>query len=146
MRATFVPAAERRPAIPPWGLALAGLVLALIGGATIADGASAGRVWILLLFAPVIEETLFRAGLQEALLQRGHAPWIANLLTALAVGLAHVAVHRTPEALAVIVPALAIGAIYAARRRLRPCIALHAAMNAVWICWGLGQASIVLGF
>jgi hypothetical protein len=35
--------------------------------------------------------------------------------------------------IAVIAPALLIGAAYSRRRRVRECVALHAAMNALWL-------------
>ena len=146
MRATFVPIGGTPPGTRPWGFAIAGLLLAVIGGAAIAQGASPGRVWILLLLAPVLEEALFRAGLQEALLRIGQAPWAANVLTAIAFGLAHAAMHGSPAAFAVTVPALAIGMVYGRRRRLSPCIALHAAMNAAWIGWSLGQPAFAFSF
>jgi membrane protease YdiL (CAAX protease family) len=34
-------------------------------------------------------------------------------------------------------PALAIGWIYQRTRRVAPCVALHAAMNALWMSWEL---------
>lgn len=88
---------------------------------------------VLLLAAPLLEEAVFRAGLHEALLRHGGAAWLANGLTALAFGAAHVAARGDAAALAVVAPALAIGWVYSRWRRLRWCVALHAAMNAAWL-------------
>jgi membrane protease YdiL (CAAX protease family) len=91
------------------------------------------RLWMLLLVAPLAEEAVFRAGLQEVLLRRWQAPLAANLWTALTFGLAHALVRADPGALAVAAPALLIGWVYGRTRRLRDCVALHAAMNALWL-------------
>lgn len=88
------------------------------------------RLATLLLIAPLAEETLFRAGLQEALLRRGRPRWLANGLTAAAFALAHALAWGEIAAVAVAAPALALGACYGRWRRLRWCIALHALMNA----------------
>ena len=87
--------------------------------------------FVLLIAAPVLEESLFRAGLHEALLRRGGAGWLANGLTAAAFGLTHVLVRGDVAAFAVALPALAIGLVYSRWRRVRWCIALHATMNAI---------------
>ena len=84
-----------------------------------------------------VKEALFRAGLQEFLLRRRAAPWLANGLTALAFGLAHAGWRGESAALAVIAPALLLGLVYGRTRRLLPCVLLHAAMNAVWLAWSL---------
>ena len=118
---------------PPWRTVamFAAAVLAVVAAAS-AD-APAHRLWMLLVLAPLAEEALFRAGLQEALLRRWHAPRSANLVTALVFGIAHALVRSDPAALVVVVPALLIGALYGRTRRLRDCVALHAAMNAIWL-------------
>jgi len=105
-------------------------VAALIG---VGAGASPARLAVLLLIAPLAEEAVFRAGLQEAMLQRGASGLMANLLCALAFAVSHAAVRDDPAALAVALPALLIGAVYQRWRRLRPCVLLHAALNAAWI-------------
>lgn len=46
---------------------------------------------------------------------------------------AHVAVSGNPRRIAVVLPGLAIGAVYARTGRVRDCVALHAAMNAAWL-------------
>lgn len=115
--------------------------LALAGFATMAWALHAGVAWprlaVLLVAAPLVEETVFRAGLQERLLRARLAPWQANALTALAFGAAHVLAQGRVDGLAVMLPALFVGALYARGRRLAPCVACHAAMNAAWLAWGL---------
>jgi membrane protease YdiL (CAAX protease family) len=121
----------------PWQLgAAAGLML--IGLAAMSAGVAAPRVVVLLVLAPVAEEVVFRAGLHEMLLRRLRSPWTANAATALAFALAHALLHGDPAALGVALPALLVGAVYARTRRLGPCVALHAVMNAAWLVWGLG--------
>jgi membrane protease YdiL (CAAX protease family) len=100
------------------------------------------RVFTLLLFAPLTEEIVFRAGLHEALLRRGWAALQANLATALAFGAVHMAVQFDPGAWAVALPALLMGALYQRTRRVWPCVVLHAVMNAAWL--GRGLASTLL--
>ena len=123
-----------------WGDGVAGVALLLLAGVGVAAahaGAGTQRLWVLLVLAPLIEEAVFRAGLQEALLRRWNAPLWANVFTALAFGLAHAAARGDAAGFAVAVPALLIGAVYGRWRQLRLCVALHAAMNALWLTWGL---------
>lgn len=119
----------RRPSGVATGLAL--LAAALLAAAL--AGGAAGRVWALLVFAPLAEEIVFRLGLHEALLRRGWAGWPAGLLVALAFGLAHLALRGELQAVAVALPALAIGMAYQRWRKLAPCVLLHALMNGVWL-------------
>ena len=113
--------------------------LALCAGALALAGTPAPRLLVLLLLGPLLEEAIFRAGLHEALLRRwaGLPALWANLVTAIAFGLAHMLVRGELAAGAVVLPALAIGLVYQRGRRLRHCIALHAAMNAAWLLIGL---------
>jgi hypothetical protein len=113
---------------------LLGATLAL--WALVAAPSAAGRhAGLLLVLAPLLEETLFRAGLQEELLRRWGArhATAAGGCTALAFAAAHLAVRPCALAALTFLPALAIGVVYARTRRLAPCIALHAAANAVWL-------------
>lgn len=124
-----------RPAPTPWRVpALLELALA---GACVAPPAQA---LALLVVAPVLEEIVFRAGLQNFLLQhlRRHPAFgahTANLLTALAFAAAHIALRTGLLAGLTFVPALLLGALYQRQRRLVPCIVLHAAFNAIWLLW-----------
>lgn len=113
------------------------LVLSLLWVAALAtsSGTGFGRIAVLIGFAPLAEEAVFRAGLQEALLRRQGSALVANGLTALAFGLAHVLVRGDAGAFVLAAPALLIGAVYGRWRRLRLCVALHAALNAAWLAW-----------
>lgn len=126
-----------------WGTMVA---LALLGVGVASAGAGVQRWWVLVLLVPLAEEAVFRAGLQEALLRRGSTPLAGNVLTALAFGLAHVAVWGDVAAFAVTAPALLIGSVYGRWRRLRFCVALHAAMNALWLARSLMGPAWNIGF
>lgn len=92
------------------------------------------RAWLATGVAPVLEEIIFRSGLQASLQARAAGrPGLCNLLTAVVFAAAHVVVRPGALAALTVLPALAIGAIYARRRRLGPCIALHAAFNLFWL-------------
>ncbi len=86
----------------------------------------------LLLIAPVTEELVFRAGLQEQLLRLGCGAWLALTVTAAVFALLHGLTRSDPQALAVFGPALLIGWFYPRRHGLELCIALHGAMNLAW--------------
>lgn len=132
---TATPAARGGQA-PLLAATLAGvLAWALVAAALQAAGAP--QVWLLLVLAPLLEEAAFRAGLHEALLRRPLPPWLANAAVALVFALLHAAVQGRWEAMAVALPALLIGAAYQRWRRVRWCVLLHAAMNAVWLAMTL---------
>jgi membrane protease YdiL (CAAX protease family) len=115
------------------------LVLAgLIGAVALLPG----RLALLLVLAPVIEEVIFRAGLQETLLRRGLRPLLANLATTLAFALLHGLGRSWPLAAAVLLPSLVLGRLYQGTRRLGLVVALHAAMNLFWVA--LGTSAIEL--
>lgn len=104
------------------------------------------HVCVLVVLAPLVEEAVFRAGLQEAFLLRWNAPLLANVATALIFGLAHVAARGDLAAFWVTLPALLLGAVYGRWRRLRWCILLHAAINALWLVPGPAGRAIGIGF
>jgi membrane protease YdiL (CAAX protease family) len=132
-----------RLGLPTWPALAVAAGLLLAGTVANAAGVGVQRLWVLLVLAPLAEEAVFRAGIQEVLLRRTVAPAVANLLTALLFGLAHALLRADAAALAVVLPALLIGAVYERGRRLRVCVALHAVMNALWLGWGLaGMASL----
>ncbi len=91
----------------------------------------------LLVLAPLLEETVFRGGIQHALLTRcGSAPgarFAINLFTASVFAAAHLFEHPGVWGALTFLPALLIGAVYQGRRRLVPCVALHALFNAIWL-------------
>ncbi|HEX7438845.1 MAG TPA: JDVT-CTERM system glutamic-type intramembrane protease [Caldimonas sp.] len=127
-------------------LAAAAAGVVVLGSWAVAAGADVQRVWVLLALAPLAEEAVFRAGLQETLLRRWNAPALANATTALAFGLAHAWMQGSAVAFGVAVPALLVGAVYGRWRRLRFCVALHAVLNAVWIGWAVIAPAKGLGF
>lgn len=95
----------------------------------------------ILLLAAVLEEVIFRAGVQETLLRRMNAPTgvprylglsVANLLTALLFAAAHAWTRSLWLAIGTLAPALLLGWLYERRRKLWPCIALHAGFNLAW--------------
>ncbi|MBW8759494.1 MAG: JDVT-CTERM system CAAX-type protease [Burkholderiales bacterium] len=92
-------------------------------------------VAVLVVLSPVIEECVFRAGLQEWLLRHGIAQRGANLTTAVAFGVLHAIARLQWAAFAVALPALLIGELYGRRRLLRWCVLCHAAMNGAWLLW-----------
>jgi membrane protease YdiL (CAAX protease family) len=97
--------------------------------------ALASGLFVVLVAAPVVEEAVFRAGLQELLLLRGWHEAVANLATAAVFVLAHALTQtlRPLHALGVAGSALLLGWLYGRTRRLRLCIAAHAGMNAVGV-------------
>jgi membrane protease YdiL (CAAX protease family) len=115
-----------------YALALGALAIAAV--ALAAASANPWPLFVSLLIAPALEEMVFRAGLHDGLLRGGAAPWQANLLTALAFSVAHMLLRGLSlQTVLVLLPALLIGAAYNRWQRLRICIALHMAMNALWI-------------
>jgi membrane protease YdiL (CAAX protease family) len=130
-------------AAPPSGAALWTLPSTTIA-ALICTAAGSARPWtVLLVFAPAVEELLFRAGMQETLLRRGLRPLAANLMATLAFALLHGLLRSWPLALAVVLPSLALGRVYQANRRLAPVVALHAAMNLMWVALGSHVAGLL---
>jgi membrane protease YdiL (CAAX protease family) len=114
------------------GVLLAALLWLL--GRNVLDSVSWPALW-LVVGAPVVEEVIFRLGLQQELLQRlqPHSAWLANGLTALVFSVAHELSHSPVMALLTLLPALFIGHVYQRSRRLAPCIALHAFFNVIWL-------------
>lgn len=131
------------PSGMPSRLSLAAAGLLLLALVLAAADREAWRLALPLVVAPVLEETVFRAGLQEALLRHWHRrPGLANALTAITFGLAHALTRADAYAFAVVLPALLIGAAYLRTGKLRHCIALHAGMNAFWLFWGTASAAL----
>jgi uncharacterized protein len=89
-------------------------------------------LFTLLVAAPVLEEIVFRTGLQTQLM-RCVSMRSANVLTALAFAVAHVMVRPSVLSALTFFPALMVGTLFQRQRRLLPCIALHAAFNATWL-------------
>jgi membrane protease YdiL (CAAX protease family) len=119
----------------------------LVGAAPalIAAAALPASLVTLLLIAPVLEEIVFRAGLQEALQRwlspRAAAAGAATVLTACAFAAAHWAAHPGLLAGLTFVPALLIGHLYQTQRRLAPCIAAHSLCNGLGLWCGVIQVT-----
>ena len=94
------------------------------------------------MVAPLLEELLFRGGIQEALLRGGVKPLAANLVATLAFAVLHGVTRSWPLAVAVVVPSIALGLVYQRRRRVTPVVALHAAMNLCWVAISLGSPDL----
>lgn len=114
-------------------------LLAVAFALSIAIASSVHDRWpvvVLLVIAPVAEEALFRAGIQDWLLRRHWRDWPANLMSSLLFVVAH-CLSRGVDlvSLGVALPSLALGFLYSRYRCLRLCIAAHIAMNIVW--WSL---------
>ena len=115
----------------------------LAATAAVAVSSDPWRMIVMVLMAPIVEEAVFRAGLQEWLLRRCR-PAFANAASATAFVLAH-CLLRGPSviSLAVAGPALVLGWVYGRYRSLRLCIALHMLMNLVWATTGQWLASFL---
>ena len=121
------------------GSALGAAALIGAGVLAVSGGVAWHQAFVLLVLAPLLEESVFRAGVQEWLMRSAATPFAASLVTALLFALAHVIARADWTQIVLAVPALLIGAVYARTRRLRHCVALHAAMNALWLLWAVGR-------
>lgn len=84
-------------------------------------------VWLrLLLLSPLLEECVFRAGLQEWLTRRGAA---AVPLSTIAFALLHLG-SGWPQVFAVALPGAALALLYRHTRSWSLCALAHSAMNA----------------
>jgi membrane protease YdiL (CAAX protease family) len=123
---------------PPFRSALWSLTAVLLAAAVNFSHLPLTTLCWLLIGAPLVEETLFRAGLQTTLMRRAvpaSAAWAA-----LAFAAAHL-LHQGPlQAALTALPAFGIGLVFARTRRLGDCIALHALCNACWVM-GLADGS-----
>lgn len=106
------------------------LLLALLIALTPTSGR---QLLLLLIFAPLTEEIVFREGLQQWLWRRGWSAQAAGLTVTLGFGLVH-ALTRSPWlGLAVLPPAYALGWLYTRTAKVWHCVVAHAAMNAIWL-------------
>jgi uncharacterized protein len=102
--------------------------------------------WYLPLgMAPLLEEIVFRYGLQEQLLRSKIPPYLICVLCTLCFGVAHGLLRSWSLAVWVMLPGLVLAGVYQRYRRLLPCIGLHIGMNAVWF-GGLNGAAAVWFF
>lgn len=91
---------------------------------------SAATLFRLLLLAPLLEEWIIRAGVQEWLMQRKRKAALVLGLPALAFSALHAASGWQAMA-AVLLPGLAFGWIYLRWRDWRLCALVHALCNGV---------------
>lgn len=115
---------------------LAALAASSWPGAQMDSGSAA--LLKLLVIAPAVEEAFFRGVVQATLLGRTDAlgrPVAANLITALLFGAAHLLAAPALHAAAVVLPALAIGALYQRQRSIAACALAHAAFNTFYLLW-----------
>lgn len=102
---------------------------------------SAVPLFVLLLLAPLLEETVFRRGVHAWALRRGGKsvprwwawPSRVNVLVALLFAAAHLLRLPPLLALAVVLPALVVGQVYEMTGRLWPCVLSHAVFNLCWL-------------
>lgn len=90
-----------------------------------------------LLLAPLMEELVFRGGLHSALLRGPRTSLLngagrVNLVVAAAFGLAHALTRSVVLGLATLPMALLVGWVFERTGRVRHCVLIHAACNAVW--------------
>jgi membrane protease YdiL (CAAX protease family) len=123
-------AATARTWATVWLLAWLALALSAV---TLQTPENAARLLVLLVIAPVLEEAVFRAGLQDLLMRSRYRPIVCVGIGALAFTAAHALARPEPMTAAVLLPGLLLGLVYQHTRSLRACIALHAAMNACWL-------------
>lgn len=129
---------------PRWMNAAAALALAAAATVCLTpQPTAAGALVVSLLLAPLLEEIVFRAGVQELLLRRALPPPLCTVATAALFALLHGLLRADSSALWVFFPALVLGAAYTRWRRLRVCVSLHAGMNMLWLCCAPTVARLV---
>jgi uncharacterized protein len=87
----------------------------------------------LLLWGPVVEELVFRAGLQKWLTRQTVGLHWANAITSSVFALMHYALSANPTSLAVFIPSIALGWIYQKTNSLAWAIGLHVFFNLVFL-------------
>lgn len=122
------------------GIAIAAAGLATLPSQTLQPHWPAWQtIWSAVVLAPVVEEIIFRGGLQHWLLRRCHGQAlglsVANILTSIPFALVHLWMHPPVWALATGAPSLLFGAFYERHdRRLSAPIMLHGLANAAYFC------------
>jgi membrane protease YdiL (CAAX protease family) len=92
----------------------------------------------LLLWGPVVEELVFRAGIQKGLIRHRVGPLQANCIASVLFALAHFALSGNPATLAVLAPSLLLGWTYQKTDSLAWTILLHSGLNLLLlggVCW-----------
>jgi uncharacterized protein len=94
----------------------------------------------LLLWGPVVEELVFRAGLQKILMRQKFPALTANGIVSIIFSLAHYALSGNPSMLAVFAPSLLLGWVYQKTDSLVWIMGLHSFFNLAFLagmCWFL---------
>jgi uncharacterized protein len=86
----------------------------------------------LLLWGPIVEELVFRAGLQKWLVQKV-SPYLANCIASGVFALMHYALSGNPVSLAVFVPSLFLGWVYQKTNSLAWVIGVHMLFNLIFL-------------
>jgi uncharacterized protein len=89
----------------------------------------------LLLWGPLVEECVFRAGLQDLLVRRWGWATLANACTSAVFALAHYAVSGNPASLLVAAPSLVLGWVYQRTQTLVWVVGLHIFFNGIYLAW-----------
>jgi membrane protease YdiL (CAAX protease family) len=87
----------------------------------------------LLLWGPIVEEMVFRAGLQRRLMGYFHNYWVANGATSVAFSLMHYVLSPHVGSLLVFVPSLVLGWLYQNTGKVAWNIGLHSIFNMLFI-------------
>jgi uncharacterized protein len=85
------------------------------------------------MWSPVVEELVFRAGIQKFLSQQKLAPLLANCTTSLVFALTHFTISGNPAMLMVIAPSLLLGWTYQKTSSLVWTMVLHSVLNWVFL-------------
>jgi membrane protease YdiL (CAAX protease family) len=116
----------------PWCTSAGLLLLAVV----LTSHGDVGPTLWLLCGAPLVEELVFRAGLQDALARRWSRHARKGSLSAIVVAscafaLSHMVASQGLVGALTLLPSLAIGAVFAIDGRLRSAVLLHAGFNAL---------------
>jgi membrane protease YdiL (CAAX protease family) len=92
----------------------------------------------LLFWGPIVEELVFRAGLQKLLMRQKFPALMANVMVSIIFSLAHCVLSHNPVMLVVFVPSLLLGWVYQKTDSLVWVIGLHSFFNLAFLagkCW-----------
>ncbi|MEO7404610.1 MAG: JDVT-CTERM system glutamic-type intramembrane protease [Burkholderiales bacterium] len=120
-----------------WGLAAAGLIKLQLRSPIELFASAPGRIALVVLAYPVVEEWLFRGIIQPAISERlkvSALPGISagNFHTSLLFALAHLIQHPPALALATFFPSLVFGFFRDRYASIVPAVVLHVAYNYCW--------------
>jgi membrane protease YdiL (CAAX protease family) len=89
----------------------------------------------LLLWGPIVEEIVFRAGLQRRLMGYFHNHWTANGIASVAFSLMHFVLSPNVGSLMVFAPSVILGWVYQYTGKVAWSIGLHSAFNLLFISY-----------